>query len=154
MNALFSYLLLFFSIIYWVFRVIVCLMASMQLDYFMSPYNITFEIPMLFAMVFCIVLIVKRSIIGPTVYLGMSFAYFGSSLYEKFMSGVTINVNTAPVILLEAIGILIPLFMFFDILTNKNKMNFAEARKTEWYFGTDKYDRQYDERADKNQYRN
>ena len=47
MNALFSFLLLFLAIIYWGFRVIVCLMATMQLEYFTVPYNTTFEIVML-----------------------------------------------------------------------------------------------------------
>ena len=104
-------------------------------------------------MVFCIVLIVKRNIVGPTVYLGMSFAYFGSSIYERIMAGAGLDILANMDVILEFCGILIPLFMFFDILFNKNKMNFAEARKTEWYFGTDKYDRQYDERADRNQYK-
>lgn len=153
MNALFSFLLLFFSIIYWVFRVVVCLMATMKLDFFTVPYNATFEIIMLFVMVFCIVLIIKRNIVGATVYLGMAFAYFGSSIYEKIVAGAGLNLISSSEVLLEACGILIPLLMFLDILTNKNKMNFAEARKTEWYFGTDKYDRQYDERADRNQYK-
>ena len=138
MNALFSFLLLFLAIIYWVFRVVVCLMATMQLEFFM---------------VACIVLIVKRNIVGPTIYLGLAFAYFGSSIYEKIMAGAGMSLLGSSEVLLEVCGILIPLFMFFDILFNKNKMNFAEARKTEWYFGTDKYDRQYDDRADKNQYR-
>lgn len=153
MNALFSFLLLFLAIIYWVFRVIVCLMATMQLEFFTVPYNTTFEIIMLFAMVACIVLIVKRNIVGPTIYLGLAFAYFGSSIYEKIMAGAGMSILGSSEVLLEVCGILIPLFMFFDILFNKNKMNFAEARKTEWYFGTDKYDRQYDERADRNQYK-
>ena len=153
MNALFSFLLLFFAIIFWIFRVVVCLMATMQLDFFTVPYNTTFEIIMLFVMVFCIVLIIKRNIVGPTVYLGMSFAYFGSSIYERIMAGAGLDILANMDVILEFCGILIPLFMFFDILFNKNKMNFAEARKTEWYFGTDKYDRQYDERADRNQYK-
>lgn len=153
MNALFSFLLLFLAIIYWGFRVIVCLMATMQLEYFTVPYNTTFEIVMLFAIVACMVLIVKRNIVGPTVYLGLAFAYFGSSLYERFMAGASLDIISSSEVILEICGILIPLLMFFDILTNKNKMNFAEARKTEWYFGTDKYDRQYDERADRNQYK-
>ena len=153
MNALFSFLLLFFAIIFWIFRVVVCLMATMQLEFFTVPYNTTFEIIMLFVMVFCIVLIVKRNIVGPTVYLGMSFAYFGSSIYERIMAGAGLDILANMDVILEFCGILIPLFMFFDILFNKNKMNFAEARKTEWYFGTDKYDRQYDERADRNQYK-
>ena len=153
MNALFSFLLLFFAIIFWIFRVVVCLMATMQLEFFTVPYNTTFEIIMLFVMVFCIVLIVKRNIVGPTVYLGMSFAYFGSSIYERIMAGAGLDILANMDVILEFCGILIPLFMFFDILFNKNKMNFDEARKTEWYFGTDKYDRQYDERADRNQYK-
>ena len=143
MNALISFLLLFFAIIFWGFRVIVCLMNSMQLEFFAVPYNSGFEIAMLFVSVLCFVLIVKRNLIGATIYLGLAFAYFGSSLYE--ISGSEV--------LLEVIGILIPLCIFFDILFNKNKFNFAEARKTEWYYGNDKFDRQYDERADRNHYK-
>ena len=123
MNALFSFLLLFLAIIYWGFRVIVCLMATMQLEYFTVPYNTTFEIVMLFAIVACMVLIVKRNIVGPTVYLGLAFAYFGSSLYERFMAGASLDIISSSEVILEICGILIPLLMFFDILTNKNFIN-------------------------------
>ncbi len=153
MNALISFLLLFFAIIFWGFRVIVCLMNSMQLEFFAVPYNSGFEIAMLFVSVLCFVLIVKRNLIGATIYLGLAFAYFGSSLYERFVAGADLSIISGSEVLLEVIGILIPLCIFFDILFNKNKFNFAEARKTEWYYGNDKFDRQYDERADRNHYK-
>ena len=92
MNALISFLLLFFAIIFWGFRVIVCLMNSMQLEFFAVPYNSGFEIAMLFVSVLCFVLIVKRNLIGATIYLGLAFAYFGSSLYERFVAGADLSI--------------------------------------------------------------
>ena len=153
MSGLFSFLLLFMAIIFWIFRVIVCLFATMQLEFFTVPYNSTFEIIMLFISVGCFVLIIKRNLLGAAIYLGMAIAYFGSSLYEKFLAGVGMNVTNGPEILLEGIGLALPLFIFLDILFNKNKVNFGLARKTDWFFGNEQFDRKYDERADRNQYK-
>ena len=51
------------------------------------------------------------------------------------------------------IGIIIALVVVIDIAFERTKTKHFTDNKTDWYFGTDKYDREMDERADKNQYR-
>ena len=153
MVGLFSFLLLFLAIIFWVFRTIVCLFATMQLEFAFVPYNAQFEIILLFITIVSIVLIARRNIVGATVYFGCSFAYFGSALYEKFSAGIPASEIILGDGLMELIGVIIPMLIFLDILLNKNKYNYFEAAKTDWYFQNDKFDRKYDERADRNQYK-
>ena len=62
--SLFSYLITIFSVVFWFFRSIVCLMASMQMDFVCQPMNLNIEIGLLFATLPCMILIFKRNIIG------------------------------------------------------------------------------------------
>ncbi len=63
MTALFSYLITFLGILYWIFRVIVCLLFTIQADFFAVPTDLNLEIGMLFVTVICFVFIFKRSLI-------------------------------------------------------------------------------------------
>ena len=51
------------------------------------------------------------------------------------------------------IGVLIPLLTFLDILINKNRRKFGADKKTDWFYKNEKYEREFDERADRNQYK-
>lgn len=155
MTTLFSYLLTFLGIIFWIFRAIVAICYQMEKDFFAQPLNETMEIVVLFATLPCILLVIKRNLIGAAAYFGIYGAYFGTSLYEAFMNiqevGYTV-VNSADLICL-LIGVLIPLFTFLDVLLNKHRGNFGADKKTRWFYTNEKYDREFDERADRNQYR-
>ena len=66
-------------------------------------------------------------------------------------TGYTVT-NVSDIFFLIA-GVLIPLFTFLDILLNKHRGNFGADKKTKWFYTDEKYDREFDERADRNQYR-
>ena len=155
MTTLFSYLLTFVAIIFWFFRAIATLLYQMKVDFFSVPLNDTIEIMVLFATLPCLLLVFKRNIIGATVYLGIYGAYFGTALYEAFVNmqetGMTV-VNTSDMLVL-AVGVIIPLLTFFDILLNRHRGNFGADNKTKWFYSNDKYNREFDERADRNQYK-
>ena len=51
------------------------------------------------------------------------------------------------------IGVLIPFLTVMDIFLNKNRAGAAKDKKTDWFYKNKDYDRQYDERADRNQYK-
>ena len=55
--------------------------------------------------------------------------------------------------LCTVMGIIIPLLIFFDILLNKNRTIGTGAKKEDWFYANEEYDRKFDERADRNQYR-
>ncbi len=58
-----------------------------------------------------------------------------------------------PTLICSITGIVIPAFIVLDILFNKDRKSEIRNKKTDWFYGTDKFDREYDERADKNQYK-
>ena len=53
----------------------------------------------------------------------------------------------------DAIGILIPLIALIDVLLDKIEKLNPTDKKTDWFYKNKDYDRQLDERADKNNYR-
>lgn len=155
MTTLFSYLLTFLAIIFWIFRVITTLLYEFDVDFFSVPLNETLEIIVLFATLPCLLLVIKRNIIGAAAYFGIYGAYFGTALYNQIM-GINeqgLNIVNASDSLILFVGILISLFTFFDILLNKHRGNFGADSKTKWFYNNDKYDREFDERADRNQYK-
>lgn len=155
MLSIFSYLVTMFGIVFWIFRVIVSLMYSMSLDFFCQPLNANLEIVVLFATIPCMLFIIKRNIIAATIYFGMYGAYFGTALYEAIMSiqenGITV-VNSSNLIIVT-LGVLIPFLTFIDILLNKNRRGHGGDKNTDWFYTNEEFDREFDERADRNQYR-
>ena len=155
MTTLFSYLLTFLGIIFWFFRAITTLLYQLKIDFFSIPLNDTIEIIVLFATIPCILLVIKRNIIGATGYFAIYGSYFGTALYEMFFkiqeTGMTV-VNMSDVLILS-MGVIIPLLTFFDIALNKHRGNFGADKKTNWFYNNEKFDREFDQRADRNQYK-
>ena len=151
MSSLISYLFTFLAIAFWGFRSIVALMASMQIDYWAQPYNLHYEIIILFLTIPCLVFVIKRNVFAAIIYLTMYVAYFGSEMYELFQAGISVTGSSQ--FLLDLFGIIIPLFTFFDILLNKNRVNLGLAMKSDWFYKNEQFDRKFDERADRNQYK-
>lgn len=155
MTSLFSFLITFLSILFWFLRAICTLMYQMSQEFFCEPLNVTLEIVILFATLPCLLLTIKRSIVGAAIYLGIYASYFGTALYEAVINmqetGVSI-VNTSNIIVL-IMGIIIPLLTFLDILFNKNRKGKSGDKNTDWFYNNKEYDREFDERSDRNQYR-
>lgn len=156
MKSLSNYLILFVAIIYWFFRVMVSLMDSMGKEFICQPLDPTLEIIILFLTVPSILFIIRRNIIAATLYFGMYAAYFGTILYNS-LTGMPAEAETwafgdAPSIFCTALGVVIPFLVFADVAIQKSRFSPAD-RDTDWYYGNDKYEREYDERADRNQYK-
>ena len=147
--SLFSYLVMFLGILFWLLRAMVCLFASMQQELAVVPMNLNLEIALLFASVPCFALIAKRNLIGATVFFGIYGAYFGTEIMNQVTS-FSMNILTVAV---DVIGILIPFFIFMDILLNKNGKKIGSTKKTDWFFDNAEFDREHDEREDRNQYK-
>lgn len=155
MITIFSYLLTFMGVLFWIFRVIATLFYQLETPFFAQPLNVDTEIIVLFLTVPCMILVIKRNIIGAALYVGLYVSYFGTVLYESIVSmqetGITII--GASDLLLLVIGVLIPILTFLDILINKNRVGHSGGKNTDWYYKNKDYDRKFDERADRNQYR-
>ena len=144
MTSLFSYLITILGVVFWFFRAIVTLFYQLEVDFFATPLNVDLEIAVLFATLPCMLLVIKRNLIGATLYFAIYISYFGTALYnaviEMQATGVTI-VNSSNLICI-CLGVIIPTLTFLDILINKNRKGFVSDKKTE-----------FDERADRNQYK-
>ena len=155
MTSLFSYLLTFFGVAFWFFRAIATLLYQLDMEFFAKPINLTFEIVVLFATLPCILLVVKRNIVGAAAYLGLYVAYFGNAIYKTLMGaqefGFTIANSTD--MLITTLGVLVALLTFFDVLFNKNRTLGKGTKKGDWFYTNEAFDREFDERADRNQYK-
>ena len=82
MKNLTSYLLVMFMAMFWIFRVIISVCASMGIEIGIVPLNMTFELVLLFVTLLCMLLVVKRKMLGALIYLLSYGAYFGVDLYN------------------------------------------------------------------------
>lgn len=156
MKNLSSWLITIFVMMYWLFRVIVAIMGSMDMDFIVSPINTNIEIALLFVVLICIPFIFKRKLLGAIVYLGAYGWYFGRGLIEnviKIINNETLSMQTYTEMFFALIGVALPILVLFDILLDKNRMKNPVDKKTDWFYKNEQYDRNLDERADKNNYR-
>lgn len=155
MTSLFSYLLTFLAIIFWAFRAIATLLYQLEFEFFATPLSDNLEILVLFATLPCLILVVKRNIIGAAAYLGIYGAYFGTALYNSLLEvqGAGLTIGNSANMIFVVVGIIIPLLTFLDILVNKNRGLGKGSKDTDWFYKNKEFDREFDERADRNQYR-
>ena len=57
------------------------------------------------------------------------------------------------IILLSTLGILLSFFALIDVNLNRYRTNTSKSKKTDWFYDNKQFDREIDERADRNQYR-
>ncbi len=154
MISMISYLLTFLTLMFWAFRLIVAYCFSMQIDIGFEPLNIGVEIALLFASVPCIILMIRRNLLATFIYAMMYWLYFGTDLIitiTAMVNGEAItDFSTA---IASFVGVGIPVFNLIDVYINKNRVGKSGDRKTDWFYKNKDYDRQFDERADRNNYR-
>lgn len=156
MRSMPSYLLLILMVLFWIFRIVVAFTFSMGIDIGMVPLNMNVEIILLFVTMLSIGLVAKRKLIGAIVYLISYGAYFGVDLFHivaGIMQGQTTLTDYTNATI-SFVGVILPLAVFFNMLIDKNRTNHPVDKKTDWFYKNEEYDRNIDERADQNQYRN
>ena len=152
--SMFSLLISLFALIFWLLRVAVAFTASMGIEFMLEPLNLPVEIILTFVTFVCIISIFKRSLIGSLLYLLSNLGYYGVYLYNIIVKTDEIVVGDYLNIIVSIIGILLPLIIFIDIgMSQSSKKTSNKTKKTDWYYQNDKYDRKYDDRADRNQYK-
>ena len=75
-------------------------------------------------------------------------------MLPSIMSGEAMNVSIMQNAFVSAVGLIIAFCVFFDLLVNSIRKRDPKDKKTDWFFNNEQYDRKYDDRADKNEYRN
>lgn len=153
-----SWLLAFFTAIFWFFRIVVTIANQYGNDFGgFIVFNTTIEIAVIFITLACFLLILRRNIWGAIVYLASYCIYFGSYIFSSFIptfiSGESLDMIIIQNSIIALLGIILALCTVIDIVVQKTKAKHFTDNKTDWYFNNEKYDRKMDERADKNQYR-
>lgn len=153
MRTFANWMIAMFMIMYWGFRVVVAYQAANYADFFVKPINLTIEIILLFVTVVCIVLVFKRKLIGGIIYFLSYLAYFGTDLIQT-----VIPVFSGEAVELEAmsaftsfLGIVLAFAVLLDLAVDKGRK--PKDKKTDWFYTNKDYDRDYDDRADRNNYR-
>ena len=156
-----TWMLVMFMIMFWIFRVIVAFTAELGWDFGgFTPLNSQMEIILLFVVLLCIVLVVKRKIVGALIYLLSYGMYFGVDLYNNIQtmlmpqeSGILPEISIYTNTIISLIGMIIPIAVLIDLLADKNRKNNPKDSKTDWFYKNEQYVRKLDEIADKNNYR-
>ena len=151
-----GYLVTIFAGFFWLLRVIVALMYTTETSFPLVPINIVIEIILLFVTFMCIVLIAKRKMLGAVVYIIAQGMYFGVDAYKAIEAIINGQGETANYLTLAVsiVAVIIPVIAILDIGLNTGKKGSAlRSRKTDWFYGTTDYERNMDDRADKNQYK-
>lgn len=152
-----TYLLVMFMVVFWILRIIITISSQLGKEFIgVAPINETFEIVLLFAFLLCAILVVRRNIFGSLLYLALYGIYFGGDITEKMrimVNGDTLALGDMTGLFFSVIGIILPLVVLVDLLMDKNRKQNPKDKKTDWFYKNEQYDRELDERADKNNYR-
>ena len=150
MKSVFSYLLLIAIVVIFFVQVGTVFMDKLH----GTLADDLFKAQMIFAFVslFCIILVFRRSIIGGILYAVSTIGFYGwmmtGNLGGALDIGVIISMGT------NAFYIILSLLVLIELLYAKARQKEAGSdKKTDWYYNEESYDRKFDERADKNQYK-
>ena len=151
-----TWLLVMFMAMFWFFRVLVAVMPEFgtTLGNFV-PLNSQLEIALCFLVLVCMVLVVKRKLVGGLIYLAGYGMYFGVDLFNNLgsiMNG-TLGAENALNTFVSFLGIVLPIAVLLYLLIDKGRKINPTDKKTDWFYKNEQFDRKYDERADKNNYR-
>ena len=153
--SIYSYMLTIWAIIFWIFRTVITALYTSGVDFMIKPLNGTLEIALIFATIPCMIFVLKRNIIGAAFYMGIYVSYFGTAIYNTLNNVKdTLNVTGTLELGIAIFGVVLPILTFIDILVNKHrKALIGSKNSTDWYYNNKDYDRKFDERADRNQYK-
>ncbi len=154
--ALISYLITMFAGLFWVFRVVIAVTASLGIDIGFTPADLTAEIVMLFVALLCLVLIVRRKLIGAIMYIISYGWYFGKDIADaviQIQNGAQLTAMQGLNLFIAFIAVILALATVVDIGINKNRKGSTKDKKTDWFYKNEQFDRKFDERADRNNYK-
>ncbi len=149
------YLIIMFMVMLLIFRFIALFTTVLGIDFPVTVSNEYLEIGIILITLVCIILFTKTKLIGGIIYLLISLIYYGTELINilpAINSGV-ISMDTAIQAIILLIELAIPIFAFFILLYDKKQEIKPVDKKTDFFYKNDAYDRKYDDRADKNNYR-
>ena len=156
-----TWLLAIFMVMFWMFRAIVALCTQFSIDMLgLVAYDFNWEVIIAFVTLLCIVLVVKRKMLGSLLYLVINGVYFGEHFISSLLSianeQATLTVDLSLNLIADLVAIVLAIFVVLDMLVDKGRKANPIDRKTDWYFKNQKYDEELkarDQREDKNEYK-
>lgn len=154
-----TWMIVLFVIMFWAFRIVIAVAGEMNWDLGgLKPLNQQMEILLLFVVLGCLILIVKRKMLGGLIYLLAYGMYFGADILNNIqilLSAVegNIDANVYMNLFMSVIGMILPIAVLLDLLVDKSRKNNPKDKKTDWFYDNEQFDRKLDDRADKNNYR-
>lgn len=154
-----TWMLVMFMIMFWILRIIIAVSYELNWNFGgLKPLNQQMEIILLFVVLVCVILVVKRKMLGGFIYLLAYEMYFGVDIFNNVQTLVlavetTIDLNLYMNLFMSLIGMILPIAVLLDLLMDRNRKNHPKDKKTDWFYENEQFDRKLDERADKNNYR-
>lgn len=155
-----TWMLVMFMVLFWLLRIVIALAYELKWNFAgLVPLNQSMEIALLFVFLLCLILIVKRKMIGALLYLLTYGMYFGTNVTSNIQTILDVANGTTDIsqylnLFMSVIGIILPIAVLLDLLWDRERKENPKDKKTDWFYKNQKFDRQMDERADKNNYRN
>lgn len=150
MESVFDFLCGILMTMFWIFRIVVAALIFLEIELPITIPYLTVEIVILFITLICIICVFKRKIVGSFLYFFMYCGYFGFDLYNLYKEGLI--KTSLPNVAFDFIAIILAAIIMLNIILSKT-MKIAKKNNTDWFYGGKEYDRELDERADKNNYR-
>lgn len=150
MKSIGDFLCGIFMTMFWIFRIIVTAVSYLEIEFPFASINTNIEIILLFLTLVCIICVFKRFAIGGIIYFISYCAYFGPDLFTRIQGGV--NSGSIGYVLVDFIAIILAALVVLNIILSNTRKT-TNRKNTDWFYGEKKYDRELDERADKNNYR-
>ena len=155
-----TWMLVMFMVLFWLLRVVIALAYELKWNFAgLVPLNQSMEIALLFVFLLCLILIVKRKMIGALLYLLTYGMYFGTNVTSNIQTILDVANGTTDIspylnLFMSVIGIILPIAVLLDLLWDRERKENPKDKKTDWFYKNQKFDRKMDERADKINYRN
>lgn len=155
-----TWMLVMFMVLFWLLRIVIALAYELKWNFAgLVPLNQSMEIALLFVFLLCLILIVKRKMIGALLYLLTYVMYFGTNVTSNIQTILDVANGTTDIsqylnLFMSVIGIILPIAVLLDLLWDRERKENPKDKKTDWFYKNQKFDRKMDERADKNNYRN
>mgnify|MGYP004471422003 FL=1 len=155
-----TWMLVMFMVLFWLLRIVIALAYELKWNFAgLVPLNQSMEIALLFVFLLCLILIVKRKMIGALLYLLTYGMYFGTNVTSNIQTILDVANGTTDIsqylnLFMSVIGIILPIAVLLDLLWDRERKENPKDKKTDWFYKNQKFDREMDERADKNNYRN
>jgi len=117
-----TWLLTIFMVMFWLFRAIVAVCTQFSIDLLgIVAYDFNMEVIIAFATLVCIILVVKRKMIGSLLYLMLYGAYFGEHFIVNITSLIvgqaTVSIDFTANMTVDFIAIVLALFVFIMYTT-------------------------------------